>query len=59
MQEISHAAVAMSALANDDSGLELSDEDSITSHDTIASTQIVEPEIVSIAPTGFRQTQSS
>ncbi len=54
MQEISHAAIPMSALTNDDGGLELSDEDDITSHDSIASAQIAEPEFVFIAPVGFR-----
>lgn len=54
MQEISHAAIPMSAMTNDDGDLELSDEDDDTIHDSIASAQIAEPEPVFFAPAGFR-----
>ena len=54
MQEISHAAIPMSAMTNDDGDLELSDEDDNTIQDSIASAQIAEPQSVFIVPPGFR-----
>lgn len=51
MQEISHAAIPMSAMTNDDGDLELSDEGDDTSRDSV---QIAELESVFIAPAGFR-----
>ena len=54
MQEISHAAIPMSAMTDDDGELELSDEGSITIHDSTASAQIAEAESVFMAPVGFR-----
>ena len=54
MQEISHAAIPISAMTDDDGNLELSNEDDNTIHDSIASAQIAEPEPFFIAPAGFR-----
>ncbi len=54
MQEISHAAIPMSARTDDDGDLELSEEDDDTIHDLIVSARIVEPESVFIAPADFR-----
>ena len=51
MQEISHAAIPMSAMTNHNGSLELSDEDDNTSH---ISAQIAEAEPLFIAPAGFR-----
>ena len=53
MQEISHAAIPMSAMANNDGGIELSDEDN-SFHTSIASAQIAEPEPYFIVPPGLR-----
>ena len=54
MQEISHAAIPMSAMTHDDGDLEVSDEGDNSIHDSVAVSQIAEPESVFIVPPGFR-----
>lgn len=54
MQEVSHAAIPVSAMTDDDGDLELSDEYDNMIHDAIVSAQIAEPEPFFIAPAGFR-----